>query len=268
MERFRNKIVCVFVLFLMVFFVVSASCNESKFDWESVLVMPPGSEETSGNQILHFKSVNKPYWHDETSRLFVEECLQNAAPLKSDAEVLKCASDHMIFKGLIIELGVCTGKTINFLAALNPYQTIYGFDSFEGLPEDWIRNDKIIPKGTFGFKNQGEFPPVLKNVSLIKGSFDYSIDYFLRSLVTLQPIALLHVDSDLYSSAITALTKLEALILPGTVIIFDEFYNYPGFENHEFKAFQEFLVRNNFRANYLAYNIYHEQVALIIENND
>lgn len=49
-------------------------------------------------------------------------------------------------------MGVCTGKTVNFIAALNPTQKVYGFDSFEGLPEDWIREDQVIPIGTFAFK--------------------------------------------------------------------------------------------------------------------
>jgi hypothetical protein len=36
-----------------------------------------------------------------------------------------------------MEFGVSRGVTINFLAALNPMKKIYGFDSFEGNPEDW-----------------------------------------------------------------------------------------------------------------------------------
>jgi hypothetical protein len=45
-------------------------------------------------------------------------------PLTSDAEVLKFGSDHAQLEGLFIELGVCTGKTINFIAALNPQQLL------------------------------------------------------------------------------------------------------------------------------------------------
>ncbi|HXF29087.1 MAG TPA: hypothetical protein VN457_04495 [Chlamydiales bacterium] len=53
-------------------------------------------------------------------------------------------------------------------------------------------------------------------------------------------------------------------IVPGTIIVFDEFYNYPGYERHEFKAFQEFLARKGYKADYLAFNINHEQVAVRI----
>lgn len=44
--------------------------------------------------------------------------------------------------------------------------------------------------------------------------------------------------------------------------MFDELYGYPGFENHEFKAFYEFLNRKNYKVKYLAYNANHEQVAV------
>jgi hypothetical protein len=181
---------------------------------------------------------------------------------------LQLCSDCVKLEGLFIELGVCTGKTINYIAALNPHKKIYGFDSFEGLPEDWIRADKVIPAGTFGFKNPSILPPVLHNVELIKGWFSDTLSMFTKGFDFSQPIAFFHIDSDIYSSAATAFEILGDRIQPGTIIVFDELYNYPGYENHEFKAFQEFLIRHNFKARYLAYNIYHEQVALQIANID
>ncbi len=182
--------------------------------------------------------------------------------------MLRYGSDHVKLKGLFIELGVCTGKTINFIAALNPHQKIYGFDSFEGLPEDWVRNDKTISAGTFGFKNPDLLPPVLHNVELIKGWFDQTLTDFIKGCDSEDPIAFLHIDSDIYSSAVTAFQILGSKIGPGTILVFDELYNYPGCENHEFKAFQEFLDRAGLGARYLAYNIYHEQVAVEIIEKD
>jgi hypothetical protein len=186
--------------------------------------------------------------------------------LTSDAEVLKFGSDRVKLEGLFIELGVCTGKTIKFIAALNPHKKIYGFDSFEGLPEDWVRADKVIPVGTFGFKNPAILPPVLHNIELIRGWFSDTLPTFTKGSDPRQPIAFLHIDSDIYSSAATAFEILGDRIQRGTILVFDELYNYPGCENHEFKAFQEFLIKHNFTARYLAYNIYHEQVAIQIES--
>lgn len=215
-------------------------------------------------QILHGNSPNKPYWDSTEGWLFVEKYLKEAAALTSDAEVLRIGSDSVKLKGLFIELGVCTGKTINFIAALNPHQKVYGFDSFKGLPEDWVKGNYTIKKGTFAFKNSDDLPSVLHNVELIRGWFKKTLKDFTKAYDSKEPIAFLHIDSDLYSSAATALTILGDRIQPGTILVFDELYNYPGFENHEFKAFQEFLSCYHFKARYLAYNIYHEQVAVQI----
>lgn len=255
--------------FLICFSMLCSSyclASESKFDWSTILAVPPGTNQTEGNQILHFNPSNKPYWENEQGHFFARKYLTEAKPLTSDAEVLKFGSDNVVLEGLFIELGVCTGKTINFIAALNPHKKIYGFDSFEGLPEDWIRADKVIPTGTFGFKNPATLPPVLHNVELIRGWFKNTLSIFTKDCI--QPIAFLHMDSDIYSSAATAFEILGDRIQAGTILVFDEFYNYPGSENHEFKAFQEFLSKHNFKARYLAYNIYHEQVAIQIESKD
>lgn len=234
------------------------------FDWGKVCTLPPGADKTAGNQVLHFKSHNRPYWDSPEAHDFVKKYLKDAAPLGSDAEVLRFGSDHVTLEGLYIEAGVCTGKTINFIAALNPYRIIYGFDSFEGLPEDWVRKESKMVKGTFAFKNPNELPPVLHNVRLIKGWFSETMPSFVKNLSPNQPIAFLHVDSDIYSAAVTVLSTFEDHIVPGTVLVFDELYNYPGCENHEWKAFQEFLRRKHFEVEYLAYNLYHEQVAVRI----
>ena len=46
----------------------------------------------------------------------------------------------------------------------------------------------------------------------------------------------------------TVLTILAPRIVPGTVIVFDEYFNYPGWQEHEHKAFQEFV--KEFRVDY------------------
>lgn len=232
------------------------------FDWTQVLTVPPKTDHTPGHQILHFMSKNKPYWENERSVSFVNTHLANAIQLRSDAEALRFGSDKVELKGLYLELGVCTGKTINFIAALNPYETIYGFDSFEGLPEDWSRGDLQILKGTFGYKNPNNLPPVLHNVQLIKGLFSDTLPKFAK--VNTTPIAFLHIDCDLYSSTQCTFEIFDKQIVPGTIIVFDELYNYDNYENHEFKALQEFLTRRNLTAEYLAYNINHEQVVVRI----
>jgi hypothetical protein len=49
----------------------------------------------------------------------------------------------------------------------------------------------------------------------------------------------MNLDADIYSSTMDALNHLEHKIVPGTILIFDEFND----RNHEFKAFREFAER-------------------------
>jgi len=251
-------------LFLFFFSSILIAQELPPYNWSEVLNIPPLSI-SEGHQIFHFRTKNKPFSEDPASKAFVDKYLSQAKMLTTDADALKFASDNTSIEGALIELGVCTGKTINFIGALNPTKKIYGFDSFRGLPEPWIRADLIMKKGTFGFKNSKYVPPpVLPNIILIKGNFADTLPQFVSERLKETPIALLHIDSDLYSPAKTGLSTLAKNIVPGTIIIFDEFYNYPGFEEHEFKAFMEFLKEHSFAAEFLAYNMNHEQVVLRI----
>jgi hypothetical protein len=76
------------------------------------------------------------------------------------------------------------------------------------------------------------------------------------------PLQLLHVDCDLYSSAVTILTTLKNNIVPGTVIIFDEYINYPGWELDEFRAWQEHVAKHEIKYEYIGRVSRHQKVAV------
>ena len=215
-----------------------------------------------GNQILHSKSDNKPYQDKAHALEFVETYLKSARPLESDAEVLRYASDQATLDGVYIELGVWKGRTLNFIAALNPHRTIYGFDSYEGLFEDWDKGDRVFEKGTFAWPENEKLPSFLLNIVLHKGWFADTLPVFAQEILREQPIAFLHVDCDIYSAAAEALQILGPYLREGTILLFDELYNYTNYRNHEWKAFVEFLEQFSFEAEYLAYNPLHEQVAV------
>jgi hypothetical protein len=143
--------------------------------------------------------------------------------------------------GLVLEFGVFSGRTINHLAALEPGR-IVGFDSFEGLPEDW-RAD--VPKSTF--KHAGP-PEARANVELVVGRFEQSLPAFLAA--TPAPVAFLHVDCDLYSSMKTVFRFLRERIGPGAVSVFDEYFNYVGWRDHEYKALAEFIAETGLSYRY------------------
>lgn len=156
--------------------------------------------------------------------------------------------------GLYCEFGVYTGSTIRFIS--ERVNEVHGFDSFEGLPENWRA---CHGKGKF---NLNGIPSVQGNVCLHIGWFHETLPGFVRE--THSPMAFLHIDSDLYSSAKTVLDYCGELMVPGTVIVFDEFFNYPEWRDGEYKALVEFVGGNKVEFNWLAYNSRSEQVALRI----
>ncbi len=161
--------------------------------------------------------------------------------------------------GLVLEFGVFGGRSIQHIAASRNW-TVDGFDSFEGLPEFWRDG---FEKGHFALQ---ELPQVHSNVRLHKGWFDETIEPFLDAYAKAdETIAYLHIDCDLYSSTATIFSQLGHLIKTGTVIVFDEYLNYPGWKDGEWKAFQEFIAARKLNYRYLTYNYMHEQVAVIIE---
>jgi hypothetical protein len=164
-------------------------------------------------------------------------------------------------KGLNLEFGVADGSSLDFFSKIKTGEIFYGFDSFEGLPETW----KIgFEKGRF---SQINLPPVPSNVELIKGWFEDSIPNFkISNNITSNPISFLHIDCDLYSSTKTIFHNFANNIVAGTIIAFDEYFNYPSWQIHEHKAFMEFVNIFNVKFDYISYVENGNQVAIRINS--
>jgi hypothetical protein len=115
--------------------------------------------------------------------------------------------------------------------------------------------------GSKAFDVKGKLPRVPANVRLHKGFFDTTLPQWLTENPGL--VAFIHVDCDLYTSTRTILDLLAPRLTAGTVILFDEYFNYPNWEHHEFKAFQEFVVARSVKYTYLAFA--RQQVAVRID---
>lgn len=166
----------------------------------------------------------------------------------------QCDAD-LVRQGLIMEFGVATGRTLNHFARLWPHKTVYGFDGFEGLPENWTW---YMRKEHF----KQSLPKVKPNCELVVGWFDETLDGFLATHPG--PVAFAHIDSDLYSSAKYVLSKLLPRIKSGTVILFDEYFNFPGWQQDEFRAWQEFCSQNQVTYEYIGMVTRHQKVAVKI----
>ena len=168
-----------------------------------------------------------------------------------------------------MEFGVWSGKTIRHIAAHWSDDIIWGFDSFEGLPEPWYTNDAVHPshkKGCFSLTNQ-DLPSYPANVQLVKGWFDQTLPQW--ALENPGEISFLHIDCDLYSSTKTILETLNNRICPGTVIAFDEFYPwerstpYSLWADGEYRALGEWVQQHN-RAFRVLWHSLHQQCSIVI----
>ena len=67
---------------------------------------------------------------------YVQDHLANAVILEDHGDLLRFAVHEAPQEGLILEFGVAGGGSINIIAEATT-KTVYGFDSFEGLPGKW-----------------------------------------------------------------------------------------------------------------------------------
>ena len=156
-----------------------------------------------------------------------------------------------------LEFGVCGGGSFQWWIAnvKNTDDRFYGFDTFEGLPENW---------GTFAKGDMAAGIPVTDDtrVKFLKGLFQETLFPFiaeghLRSDVK----KIIHLDADLFSSTLFALTSLAPHLKKGDILLFDEF-NVP---NHEFYAFNIFCKSFYVKTKLIAAVNNYYQVAMVIE---
>ena len=76
------------------------------------------------------------------------------------------------------------------------------------------------------------------------------------------PVAFVHIDCDIYESTRVVFELLSPRIAPGAVIVFDEYFNYPGWQQHEFRAFQDFIARERRRYEYIGFSAERGHVAV------
>ncbi len=184
----------------------------------------------------------------QESITYIKKNMKNALCFSHDGSVLfEYSLPKINKKGLILEFGVRKGITTKEIAKRIKNKKCHGFDSFEGLPEDW--SGQPYSKGAYSEK--GKIPALPKNIQIHKGWFHETLPIFLEKHK--EEVDFIHFDCDLYSSTKTILDLLGNRIIKGTILIFDEYFNYPTWQQHEFKAFQEFVKKRNISYEYLAF---------------
>ncbi|MGI9456412.1 MAG: TylF/MycF/NovP-related O-methyltransferase [Aeoliella sp.] len=135
-----------------------------------------------------------------------------------------------------LEFGVFKGDSIKYFSSINSdaASRFIGFDTFEGLPEDWIEFSRTVKKSTFS--TGGELPQTDdERVSFVKGLFQETLPSFMKEYCPNGQL-LIHNDSDLYSATMFVLTYANDILVPGSLDMFDEFYSV----THEFRALEDY----------------------------
>jgi hypothetical protein len=150
---------------------------------------------------------------------------------------------QMIKEGMVIEFGVHVGSTLKIIFSQTD-RVVYGFDSFEGLPEYWTGAGGL-PAGHFACD-----PPIhlRENVILVTGWFEDTVPPFCERFKD-EKVAFMHIDCDVGSGARTVLNnfKEKNMFQDGTIIVFDEIMGYPEWEKEEFAAFNDFLDETGYK---------------------
>ncbi|MDQ3142357.1 MAG: class I SAM-dependent methyltransferase [Bacteroidota bacterium] len=197
------------------------------------------AKQNKNNILNDFYSVKRDY----SKRYLLYQYIIDTLHLKNDA------IDYL-------EFGVYGGYSFNWWLenCQNTSSKFYGFDTFEGLPENW---------GTFMKGDLASNIPEVHDtrVTFLKGLFQDTVPNFLSETnLNNGKRKIIHLDADLFSSTLFALTSLAPYLKNGDILLFDEF-NVP---NHEFFAFKVFSESYYIKTELLAAMNNYFHVALII----
>tara|TARA_B110000503_G_C7048167_1_gene371128 strand:- start:167 stop:913 length:747 start_codon:yes stop_codon:yes gene_type:complete len=187
------------------------------------------TEETYNNFYNHFK----------TSLLFGDKIDLRKYAVERSIEDTNNDNDYFL------EFGCYNGNSANFFS--NYVKKLYTFDSFEGLKEDWIGRE--YSKGHFNLNKKK--PYLNSNVEPVVGWIENTLESFLKDHNP--EIRFVHMDLDTYTSTKFTLERIKPYLKENSYIIFDDFFNYVGWESGEYKAFNEIFDKNEFE--YKAFNL-------------
>ena len=125
------------------------------------------------------------------------------------------------------------------------------------MPEDWVLGSHVEEKGTY---SSDGFVPDIEGGEFIVGEFEDTLPVFFSEQ---RPIAsIINFDADLYSSTICALNFSNHVIDKNTILIFDEFIMNDDWEQHEYKALNEFCSFHKCSYDVIAVSFFTKQVAV------
>lgn len=189
--------------------------------------------------------------------------------------------DYELIPGDIFEFGSYTGRSLALLSHyhqvnrqgihhLDFSRRVVAFDSFEGLP-----GGDNHPRWKAGmFRVNHSYHPICQvgervTPDVIRRLFaeyqlpapEIEVGLFSQTLPQVIPAkyesaAVIHIDCDLYQSTKSVLEGMEPIFQEGTILLFDDWFNFKGNKNKgEQKAFWEFSA-NQTKWSFIPYQAY------------
>lgn len=167
------------------------------------------------------------------------------------SEATKDEKDNDYF----LEFGVYKAASLNFFSKYIKKNTIYGFDSFQGINHNWVGHTEEI-----GHKDlKKKLPKVHSNVILIAGWIEETLEKFIIEKNNIS-IKFIHIDTDTYESTNYILKKLKPYLQNNCIILFDELYNFAGWSVGEYKALIENFEEEEYE--FFAFSLVGKQAAI------
>ena len=128
----------------------------------------------------------------------------------------------------------------------------YGFDSFEGLPKSQVDIEPVYwAEGNYAASVESvtaklkEHGTDFSRVKLYKGWFSKHLFSSLRQSERFLPVSICVIDSDIYESCIEVLEFIKDLLVPGSILLFDDYNAFNKDDSHgERRALREFEQKN------------------------
>ena len=149
--------------------------------------------------------------------------------------------------GQVLDFGVATGESTMMLgnALMNTQnRKVVGFDAFLGIRDAWSKPDR--PSGAMSLG--GVVPAHLvshEKVEVRVGWVEDTLPLFLRERP--EGAGLVHLDMDVFPPTKFVLEALGPVLRPGSLLVFDDYFGFIGWQNHSHRAFAETFNLSSFR---------------------
>lgn len=206
------------------------------------------------NALTHYSSLSmQALRHPNRARIMLKFRPFTMVPANLYFVNLELANRARNIPGAIVECGTWKGGMIGGIASLlGPERQYHLFDSYEGLPPATekdgaeAKNWQADPKGSFYFDNCTASIEDAKKAMSIAGAknVEFNKGWFSNTLPGRKfpdGIALLRMDADWYDSTMQILDNLFHQVVPGGVILVDDYFMWEGCS----KAIHHFLDREH-----------------------